>query len=536
MDRFTRGWRGPLLAACVALLSALPGALRLPITDRSEARLAESTAQMLEDRDLIATAIDDQASDHRPLGVHWLQAAGVALMSDAEARQPWAFRLPALAAGMSAAAACAWGGAALFGSGAGFAAGAMLGAGLLVSSAAMVDAPGALLCAGITLAMAALARLRLAADWKVKAGRRTRVLLWLGLTASVIAGGPIGPMVVAAATAALWLVERRAAWLAGIGWSWGLILLAALAGPSVIAGAVNGQQGAPILWPQLGASARAPGFQLLIAAVMLFPFALMLPAGLAAAVGGARTTPVRIALCWLVPAWLVLEFARGRPPDGGLVFYGAAAWLMALGAREGAGPVAARVGATAQVLAAALLVAVMIYVAQRFGGASALGWAAAASLLGALAALGGAGLLLRGKAGQALAVAGVLGVLAHGVAMAGLAPRLDTLWTAKRAAAALAQAGLDPRAGSLPGPVAVSGFGEPSLTFVLGGQTESVTAKEAAEAVQAGRPAIVEVRQEDAFLAALPSKAAARKAAEVEGYDYANGSAVTLEIYGPAPR
>ena len=112
LDRWTRGWRGPLLAALIALAAALPGAALLPATDRSEARVAEASAQMLEDRDFTATAVDDQAPDRRPLGVHWLQAAAVGLFSDGEARQIWAYRLPALAGAMIAAAACAWGGAA----------------------------------------------------------------------------------------------------------------------------------------------------------------------------------------------------------------------------------------------------------------------------------------------------------------------------------------------------------------------------------------------------------------------------------------
>ena len=45
LDRWTRGWRGPAMAALVALVSVLPGVLFLPATDRSEARLAEASAR-----------------------------------------------------------------------------------------------------------------------------------------------------------------------------------------------------------------------------------------------------------------------------------------------------------------------------------------------------------------------------------------------------------------------------------------------------------------------------------------------------------
>src|SRR6185312_10340933 len=110
LDRWTRGWRGPALAALVALASVLPGVLFLPVTDRAEARLAEASAQMLEDHDFAAAAVDEALRDRSPLAVHWLQAAAVAVVSDPEARQIWAFRIPAAVGAMIAAAACAWGG------------------------------------------------------------------------------------------------------------------------------------------------------------------------------------------------------------------------------------------------------------------------------------------------------------------------------------------------------------------------------------------------------------------------------------------
>src|ERR1700743_1001835 len=109
LDRWTRGGRGPALAALVALASVLPGMLFLPVTDRSEARLAEASAQMLEDQDFAAAAVAQDTRDRSTLGVHWLQAAAAAATSDPEARRIWAFRIPAVIGVMLAAAACAWG-------------------------------------------------------------------------------------------------------------------------------------------------------------------------------------------------------------------------------------------------------------------------------------------------------------------------------------------------------------------------------------------------------------------------------------------
>ena len=84
----------------------------------------------------------------------------------------------------------------------------------------------------------------------------------------------------------------------------------------------------------------------------------------------------------------------------------------------------------------------------------------------------------------------------------------------------------------LPGPVALVGFGEPSLTFALGGLTDALTPEAAAQAVRNGRPAIVEASQEPAFLAAL-APGQAHKAGEVDGFDYADRAPVQLMLYGP---
>jgi 4-amino-4-deoxy-L-arabinose transferase-like glycosyltransferase len=533
LDRWTRGWRGPALAALVALAAVLPGVLFLPAIDRGEARLAEASAQMLEDHDFAAAAIDDDLRDRSPLAAHWLQAAAVAATSDPEARRIWAFRIPAALGAMIAAAACAWGGAALFGPAAGFLAGVILGAGALLTGAGVVDAPGALLCAGVTLAISALARLRLAHEGAFQAGTPTRVLFWAGLALALAAAGVVGAAAVALTAAALWLAERRAGWAASLGWGWGLIVLAALVGPSLVAGAIDGGQPAPLGWLIAGSGERTPGLQLLLAPPLLTPFAFLLPAAVAKLGRAARDPSVRIAACWLVPAWLMMEFARGPSPSRGLIAYGALAWLCGAAVRDGVGAISARAGATLQALAAAALAAALLYLAERFGGPGALAWACAAAALVAIAGLGGAALLLTGRAGLATGIAAVFGLLAHGAAFAGLAPQLDGLWVSNRIVQALGAAGLDPRAGVTPGPVAVVGFGEPSLDFALGGQTEQLAPEDAAAAMRTGRPAIVEARAEDTFLAAARPGGPVRRVGEAEGFDYAAGSTVRLEIYAP---
>ena len=107
LDRVSRGWRGPALAALVALLAGLPGVFGAPPLDRDESRFAQATAQMLETGDYIVIRFQDQPRFKKPVGIHWLQAASVSLLSETEARQIWAYRIPSLLGVMLCAAATA---------------------------------------------------------------------------------------------------------------------------------------------------------------------------------------------------------------------------------------------------------------------------------------------------------------------------------------------------------------------------------------------------------------------------------------------
>jgi hypothetical protein len=121
--------------------------------------------------------------------------------------------------------------------------------------------------------------------------------------------------------------------------------------------------------------------------------------------------------------------------------------------------------------------------------------------------------------------------------MAGLlAPRLDSLWLSKRLARALEAADLAPRAGA-PGPVAVTGYSEPSMVFQLGTTTELTDAEGAADAVDEGRPAVVEGREDEKFRAALAALGhAPRQAGEIRGLNYSDGDDEVLRLYRGEPR
>ena len=134
------------------------------------------------------------------MGIYWLQALSVAALSSPEARQIWAYRLPSLLGAMLAAAACAWGAGAFFGPGRGLMAGALLGASFMLSTEAFFAKTDAVLCGGVTLMMAAFARLYAASRGEVEAGRSTRLLFWFALAGTALVKGPVGPLVASTLT------------------------------------------------------------------------------------------------------------------------------------------------------------------------------------------------------------------------------------------------------------------------------------------------------------------------------------------------
>ena len=542
LDAWARGWRGPALAALVVLAAALPGLVAMPTLDRDEARFAQATAQMLETGDFVNIRLQEEARNKKPVGIHWLQAVSVAATSAVEKRDIWAYRLPSLLGAMLAAGACAWGAAAFLGPRGGLAAGALFGAGMLLSSEAFIAKTDAVLCGAVTLSMAALARIYFASLGGPPVSGRTKTWFWIGMALSILVKGPIGPLVAGAAMVALWVAAPRTKWAPNLGWTWGLTLVAAVVGPWAVAitiatdGAFWGQALGGDLAPKLSGGQEThwgpPGLHLALAPLLTFPAAALLPA---AAVYGwrRRREPMgRFALAWLVPTWLIFEVMPTKLPHYPLPLYGALAWLGAAALMEPIGPWSRRIGAALSVAAGAIFAVLCLWTAAEYGGAAARAWGMLAAALMLAAGLAWALGLHRRRPAIGLTAAGALGVVGHMIMAGALIPALDDLWLSQRAARAVTAAGLDPRNGVTPGPIAVVGYSEPSIVFALGTATQLAGVEAAAQAAGEGRPVLVEARQEPAFRAALSRLGdGAVRVGEVRGFDYSNGDPATLGLW-----
>jgi len=541
LDRYVAGWRGPLLAVLLTLVAGLPSLMLLPPLDRDESRFAQATAQMLETDDYIDIRYQNEPRWKKPVGIYWMQAAAVAVTTGVEARQIWPYRLPSLLGAMLAAGACAWAGAALFGQRAGFLAGAMLGTGFLLSTAAGIATTDAMLCGVVTLSMTALTRIYIAARAGDRPRRPHKFLFWLGLGLSILIRGPSGLLVIAPAILALSIWDRDVKWLRRLGWGWGVPLVALIVGPWAIAITISTDGG---FWREAiaGGLGRAtggqpgrggwPGLYLALAPLTLFPASLMLPAALAAGWRMRAEPAIRVLVCWLVPAWLLFEILPDKPWQATLPTFGAIALLAAAAVTRPIGDWPRRLGSGLAIAAAAAICVVTVYGLTLYGSPDAQTWATVTVVASAVAGVGGAFLLLNRAAVSAVLASILFGMIAHG-ALAGTLWKLKPLAVAPELERTLEEAGLHPRQGLTPGPVAITGFHEPSFVFLTGSDTQLTDAAGAARALAEGRPAIVEAADADAFRRALGAGAAGRAVGTVTGHDYAAGDDVSLTVYAP---
>ena len=542
LDRFIAGWRGPLLAALVALLAGLPALMLLPPLDRDESRYAQATSQMLETGDYVDIRFQDDPRWKKPVGIYWMQAAAVAVTSSVDNRDIAPYRIPSILGAMLAAAACAWAGAAMFGQRAGFLAGAMLGATFLLSTEAGIAKTDAMLCGSVTLAMAGLARIYLASRAGEVPIRPHKLMFWLGLGLSILIKGPIGLIVVAPAMIALSVWDRDASWIKRLGWGWGLPLVALIVGPWAIAITIATDGG---FWTEAIAGDLAPkvvggdeghgvppGLYLLIAPLLFFPATLLLPAALSTG-WHRRTEPaIRFLICWLVPAWLIFELTPTKLAHYTLPTFGALALLAAAALTRPVGKVSRLAGAGLSIAAGALLAVASVWLLTEYGRSTAQTWATITIVFAILAGLIGAFLLLHRAAMTAVIASIALGIVAHG-ALAGTLRQLRPLSVAPQLEKVLLAANLHPRQGRA-GPIAVTGFHEPSLVFLTGRNTELTDGTGAARALAEGRPVIVEARDADAFREATAELGVTgRVVGTVNGHNYSKGDDVSLTVYAP---
>lgn len=552
--------RAAFAVMALAALAALAGLFTLPVLDRDEARYAQATAQMLESGDPVRIHFQDEPRHKKPIAIHWLQAASVALTSGENSRAIWAWRLPSLVAAMLAALAVFLAGEALFGWRAGFAAGSLFAVTSLLATEAAIAKTDAALAAACAFAFLSLVKVRLAADRPDDPGQAPRlwaVTGWVAVAAGTLIKGPVAPMAMGLAVLSLTAMERRADWWRAYFYWPGPVMALLVVGPWIAAIEIAtggtflreafGQDIGPKIVSGHEGHGAPPGLHTVLLPVLFWPAIAGLPAGIALAWGalrrGGEPAPgVRLALAWAIPLFVLFELMPTKLVHYTLPAYPGLAVLAGWGlARIGAVRALPRALGAGLVLAGSLAAAgVMIATARWFDGPQLVAALAGAGVL--IVTLAGALALLRAQPARALVLCLIAALGWHAAARGIVLPRSDALFVTRSLVQTLEESGL--RAG---GPAILSTYTEPSLVFALGGEVELLDMAELDDALaRTEGPALVLIdmarfaqtaqtgeaedgEQAGRVFQAVHDASCARSA--VNGFNYSRGNLTSIAIY-----
>jgi len=326
MAQWSQGVRAYFIIGSLVVISALAGIFTLPPLDRDESRFAQATAQMLETGDFVRINFLDEERNKKPVGIHWMQAAAVSLLSDVDDRQIWAYRIPSLLGALLAALACFWGGSKLVGREIAFAGSALFAVTVLLGIESGIAKTDAMLAGCTTLAMAALANLRSGGG-----GKKTALLFWLAIGLGALIKGPVTPMVAGLAVITLIIWERKARWLKPLLFWPGPILAVLIVMPWLVSIQIATDGGflrealGDDLGPKLVSSHERHGgpigYHLMLLPLMFFPAILFFVPGMGRIVGAVRdhsdekaALAARFLIAWAVPTWLVFEILPTKLP------------------------------------------------------------------------------------------------------------------------------------------------------------------------------------------------------------------------------
>ncbi|MGV6801403.1 MAG: ArnT family glycosyltransferase [bacterium] len=544
-----------LFIAFIATLVGMAGTFTIPPLDRDESRFIQATTQMLETGDFIKIKFQEQERNKKPAGIYWLQAASVTALSSVEARQVWAYRIPSLLAAVIAATLLYWVGCRLFNEETAFLATLIFIATPSFAGEATIAKTDAALVATVMAAQAALAihflryiKGQMRADWLVP------IIFWGALGVGLLIKGPITPMISILTLAALFfftlLTEHKT-----IGLDFflklrpvtGALILALLVGPwlAAIHFATEGRFLAEAVGKDMAGKITTGqerhggpfGYHMIASIAMFWPGIIFLPAALVQAFQRLSHPGVIFCLAWIIPSWLVFEIASTKLPHYVLPLYPALALLCAhlvvtTSRIKLTGlfyKISRWFGMILYVVGLMIIAALFILAPHEFATAGLqLPYFAMTALF---ISLGGFVLYFyftnRGR--KALLTSALTGILLSWILFEAFLPQMDRLNVSVKIAEALEAADLHPLHDHKPD-VAMLGYYEPSIVFLLGTNTHLDLVDEAAQwARTPGHVIIVEDRQRAAF-DALTQDINFDQISVISGANYSNGDDVRLSI------
>jgi 4-amino-4-deoxy-L-arabinose transferase-like glycosyltransferase len=324
-----------LLLLCLAVY--LPGFVRLPAVDRTEAIYAETTRDMVARGDWSDPRYGSAVHQYRPIGTFWAQALSRSAAGEENARDIRVYRLPSLIFVTLAVLAVFWLGSLIIGAEAALIAAALFAVApltVLVSQLAIAE--------GLSLLPATIAMLTLAWFY-VTAGppvasealashpRRfsargetwLALLFWTAVGAGMLINALLVPILIVSTLAALFAFDRDFSWLKRLRPLFGVPIALAIAAPWLLVRAhQDGTPFAGLSWPEFLAALGGAQDMKLRAFPGTFALALLLgflPGTALLGVVFKRFWPARdqrlpsFLLAWVIGYLIYLEALSSKP-------------------------------------------------------------------------------------------------------------------------------------------------------------------------------------------------------------------------------
>ncbi len=538
----------------VTLVMLVPGFFTLPPMDRDEPRFAQASKQMLETSDFVAIRFGDEARNKKPVGIHWLQAAAVGtadLLDVPNARQQiWIYRIPSLLGAVLTVLLTYWAALPLVAPRSAVLAAVLVAATPLLGVEARLATTDAVLAATVTAVMGALVRVYLADEAARRRLFGNAIVFWTALGIGILIKGPINPLIPGLAAVVLSVQRRSAHWLRalrplpGLGLCllivlpWFILILLKTQGTfftdavghDFLGKVAGGQEmhGAP------------PGFYLATFWLTAWPLAPFVALAVPSLWRSWRDPKIAFLLAWCIPFWLILEGVVTKLVHYALPLYPALAILAVLGVER-----ATRAGrnyqpASGWALFTLLAVVPTVVLALIFGGQDRL-WGLDPVQIGVAVLAMAAAVWLAWRARLALLeqrpraamLAAALAAVPLYLFVYGwlLLPSVAPSLAVSPRLVQDAEADLGP---ACPHPAyATVGSREPSLMFATDDKLLMTDPLGAARFLGDSpcRVAFVEVREEQAFKAALDPAAGVHLGSRVDGIAVNGGRKLDIGVY-----
>ena len=209
--------RGGIALLAFCLIVYLPGVMRLPAVDRTEAVWAESTRDMVARGAWLDPRYGDKVQQYRPIGTYWAQGIAARLAGTDGARSIIVYRVPGLIAVCLAVLAVFWLGAGIIGGEAAF-----IAAGLFAVAPLTVLLSQLAIAEGLSLLPAVVAMLALLRIYRTVPGSpdsedrnawMLALLFWGAVGIGVLINALLVPILVFSTVIALSFADRSASWL-----------------------------------------------------------------------------------------------------------------------------------------------------------------------------------------------------------------------------------------------------------------------------------------------------------------------------------